>query len=360
MIVKIVTVVGSRPQFIKSVPVSRQFKRKGIREILVHTGQHYDPDMSGVFFRELSIPKPAYNLGVRSGTHAEQTGEALRGIEALCLRHKPDWVLIYGDTNATLSGALAAAKLKIPIAHVEAGLRSFDRSMPEEVNRIVADSVSELLFCPTASAVNNLSLEGNRGHIHLVGDVMYDASLFFKPLADKQSQVLLDLKLKPRSYVLVTIHRDFNTDDPIRLKGIIDGCIRSNKNIVFPLHPRTKKQLLKFGLMHRLIKSPLIHILKPLGYLDMICMESHAERIMTDSGGVQKEAFFFKVPCITVRPTTEWIETLKSGWNCLVDANEVEIAEKLREKRLFPRQGARLYGDGTAARKIVRVMESWH
>lgn len=358
LVVKILTVVGSRPQFIKSVPVSRQFKTKGIREILVHTGQHYDAEMSGVFFRELSITAPAHNLGVRSGTHAEQTGKALRGIEALCLRYKPDRVLIYGDTNATLSGALAAAKLRIPIAHVEAGLRSFDRSMPEEINRIVADSVSEYLFCPTQAAVRNLKMEANRGKIYLVGDVMYDASLYFKPIADKKSRVLSDLSLKPRSYVLVTIHRDFNVDDPVRLKQIVEGCVRSKRMIVFPLHPRTQKQLLKFGFMGRLEKSSLVRIVKPLGYLDMLSLESHAERIMTDSGGVQKEAYFFRVPCITIRPSTEWVETVQCGWNCLVDAKAEKIAAKIYGKILPRRKKTKLYGDGTAAQKIVRMIES--
>lgn len=355
---KILTVVGSRPQFIKSVPVSRLFKRKKIREILVHTGQHYDPDMSDIFFRELSIAAPSHNLGVKSGTHAEQTGRALRGIEALCLRHKPDMVLIYGDTNATLSGALAAAKLKIPLAHIEAGLRSFDRAMPEEVNRVLADSVSKLLFCPTKTAVSNLKKEGNRGEIHLVGDVMYDVALFFKPIADKKSGILSKLTLKPRTYILTTIHRDFNTDDPVRLKNIVEGCVRSRKLMVFPLHPRTKKQLLKFGLMDRMKRAPFIRVIKPVGYLDMLCLESNAERIMTDSGGVQKEAFFFRVPCVTIRPSTEWVETVTSGWNRLAGADAAEIAEKIRGRFALRQQGSNVYGDGTAAKKIVRVIES--
>ena len=357
---KILTVVGSRPQFIKSVPVSRAFKKKKINEILVHTGQHYDPNMSGIFFRELSIAAPSYNLGIRSGTHAEQTGKALRGIEALCLRLKPDMVLVYGDTNATLSGALAAAKLRIPLAHIEAGLRSFDRTMPEEINRMIADGVSKLLFCPTKTAVKNLKNEGNLGDIFLVGDVMYDASLFFKPVADKKSGILSRLKLKPRSYVLTTIHRDFNTDDPVRLKHIVEGCVRAGKPMVFPLHPRTRKQLIRFGLMGRLKRAPLVHLIDPVGYLDMLCLESNAERIMTDSGGVQKEAFFFRVPCVTVRPSTEWVETVKSGWNRLVSADAADIARKAGERFVLRPQGPDIYGDGAASQKIVRAIVDEH
>lgn len=353
---KIVTVVGSRPQFIKSSVLSLQLKRFGFREIIVHTGQHYDANMSGVFFRELKLPRPAYQLKVGSGTHAEQTGRALMDLEKICCREKPGLVLVYGDTNATLSGALAAAKLKIPLAHVEAGLRSFDRGMPEEVNRVVADSLSSLLFCPTKEAVKNLRNEGVLGTIHKVGDVMYDAALFFGRAASSRKNILSQIGVKPKQYVLATIHRDFNTDQPQRLRNIIRGLMSSGQTVVFPAHPRVFKELGGNGLLSRIRRCPRILLMKPVGYLEMICLETSAKAIVTDSGGVQKEAFFYRIPCLTTRPSTEWVETVQSRWNTLVDDDSNRISRFLKKPHIPRRHSVKEYGDGFAAKRIARIL----
>jgi UDP-N-acetylglucosamine 2-epimerase (non-hydrolysing) len=322
----ILTVVGARPQFIKCAAVSREI-RKDHTEILVHTGQHYDPEMSDVFFDELHIPKPDYNLGIGSGNQGKQTGEILAKIEEVLLKEKPDLVLVYGDTNSTLAGALAAAKLHIPVAHVEAGLRSFDRAMPEEINRIVTDHVSDLLFCPNGNAVKLLAKEGITHGVHLVGDVMADVLEFNKVLADRDSRIIKTLGFERKQYGVATIHRPSNTDNPNALSAIIRAFGQAEMSIVFPVHPRTRKYLNEYGLLNRM--PPNIKITEPLGYLDMIQLMGNAKKIMTDSGGVQKEAYMLGIPCITLRENTEWIETLHDGWNVLTGVDEEKIMSAL-------------------------------
>ncbi len=319
---KIVTIVGARPQFIKCAPVSREL-RKDHTEILVHTGQHYDPEMSDIFFEELHIPKPDYNLNVGSGSHGKQTGEILAKTEEILVKEKPDLVLVYGDTNSTLAGALAAAKLHIPVAHVEAGLRSFDRTMPEEINRVVTDHISDILFCPTQTSVDNLAAEGITKGVYLVGDVMADALAYNEDLALKQSRILESLGLDAGTYLVLTVHRPANTDSRDAMGAIIGALKESGMPVVFPVHPRTKKYLREYGLWDRVPEN--IHITEPLGYLDMLCLMSHAKKILTDSGGVQKEAYMLGVPCITLRENTEWVETVEAGWNVLAGADMKKI-----------------------------------
>jgi UDP-N-acetylglucosamine 2-epimerase len=345
--VKILTVVGARPQFIKAAPVSRVLRRTH-EEILVHTGQHYDDNMSEVFFRELSIPEPDINLGVGSGSHGVQTGAMLAGIEKVVMEAKPDWVLVYGDTNSTVAGALAAAKLHVRVAHVEAGLRSFDRRMPEEVNRVLADHVSDLLLCPTRVAIHNLAREGIGRGVHLVGDVMYDAFLFNVEAARQESQVLETLGIEPGAFALVTVHRAENTDDAERLRAIVRGLEASEQEVVLPIHPRTRSRLTE-ALPAR------IRVVDPVGYIDMLALESAAAVIATDSGGVQKEAYFLGNPCVTLRDSTEWTETVDAGWNVLVGADSKKIADAMRT---FRPEGKRpdLFGDGHAAEKIAALL----
>lgn len=354
---RILAIVGARPQFIKAAAVSREIlKHPGrLEEVMVHTGQHYDPNMSQVFFDELEIPAPKYNLEVSGGAHGAMTGRMLEGIEKILLDEKPDWVLIYGDTNSTLAGALAAAKLHIPVAHVEAGLRSFNMRMPEEVNRILADRVSTLLFCPTSTAVGNLHAEGVREGVHDVGDVMYDVSLFYRGLAVERSTVLDDLKLAEGNYVLATCHRAENTDDPLRLRGIVEALavIARQVPVVLPLHPRTRKLLAEQGLAGAL---GAVKVVDPVSFLDMVRLEQSAQAIVTDSGGVQKEAYFFGVPCLTTRDETEWVETVDAGWNRLVGADAGTI---ISAYAALERTAARplLYGDGHAADRILDLLE---
>lgn len=326
---KVVTIVGARPQFIKAAPVCREL-RKAHREVLVHTGQHYDDAMSAVFFRELDIPEPDYNLGVGSGTHGEQTGEMLKRIEAVLLTERPDWVLVYGDTNSTLAGALAAAKLHIPVAHVEAGLRSFNRNMPEEINRVLTDHVSTLLFCPTQTAVDNLAREGITEGVHLVGDVMYEALLWAAERARAQSTILERLGLSEKGYLLATVHRAENTDDPARLQAILDAFRVIDEPIVFPVHPRTQARLSVLGFD---LNVPHLQLIPPVGYLDMVRLEQAARAILTDSGGIQKEAYWLGVPCITLRDETEWVETVTAGANVLVGADTARIVAAVRESK---------------------------
>ncbi|WP_066233869.1 non-hydrolyzing UDP-N-acetylglucosamine 2-epimerase, partial [Geobacillus jurassicus] len=311
---KIATVLGARPQFIKAAPVSRVL-RKQYTEVLIHTGQHYDPNMSAIFFKELNIPTPDYYLGVGSGSHGKQTGEMLIKIEEIVMQEKPDYVLVYGDTNSTLAGALVASKLHIPVIHVEAGLRSFNKQMPEEINRIMTDHVSELLFCPTETAVENLRKENITRNVWNVGDVMYDAILYNKELAQRQSNILDELSLAEQSYYLITIHRAENTDDPNKLKAILAAFRDIEGTKVWPIHPRTRHKLEEYGLDAAAI--PGLRLIDPVGYLDMLRLEGGAKKIITDSGGVQKEAYFLRVPCVTVREQTEWVETLGSGANIL-------------------------------------------
>jgi UDP-GlcNAc3NAcA epimerase len=350
---KIVTIVGARPQFIKIAPVSKILRTK-CQEVLVHTGQHYDYKMAGVFFEELNIPKPDYNLEVGSGTHGLQTGEMLKRIEDVLIKEKPDGVLVYGDTNSTLAAALSASKMHLPIFHVEAGLRSFDKRMPEEINRVLTDHMSSLLFAPTGNAVNNLSNEGITENVHNVGDVMFDAFLNNLQIAEKKYN-LRRFGLKEKEYFLATIHRAENTDDNNRLKAIIESLSRLDQLVIFPLHPRTQKRLEEYGLFPLLEESKVIKLIEPVSYLEMIFLEKYSKKIITDSGGVQKEAYFAKVPCYTIRDQTEWTETVAVGWNTLVDLQYQSLDEIINTVGV-PNHVEGLYGDGNAAKKIVDII----
>lgn len=347
---KFFIVVGARPNFIKIAPLFDEFKKyKEIKPILVHTGQHYDFEMSQIFFQELKIPKPNYNLEVKAGLHSKQTGKTMIELEKVCLKERPNLVIVVGDVNASLAGALVAVKLHIPVAHIEAGLRSYDMSMPEEVNRHLTDHVSDILFCPTDTAVQNLKKEGITKGVYNVGDLMYD--IFLKSRVKTQkSKILQKLNLKPKDYILLTVHRASNTDNLENLKNILQAIIDSGEKVVFPVHPRTKKQLQKLKIRNLKLK-----IISPVGYLDMLILEKNAKKILTDSGGVQKEAYFVQVPCITLRDRTEWVETVKSGWNVLVDANQTNI---LRAIQFFcPRKAQKKYfGQGLVTQKIVKIL----
>jgi len=350
---KIISIVGARPQFIKCSPVSKEL-RKSHQDILVHTGQHYDDEMSKLFFDELHIPKPDYNLGVGSGLHGEQTAKILTKIEKILLNEKPDVVLIYGDTNSTVAGALAATKLHIPIGHVEAGLRSFDRYMPEEINRVVSDHVSDILFAPTATAVKNLQDEGVTKGVYHIGDVMYDALLGNIAIAEQKSSIFSKLNVKAKDYLLATIHRPTNTDEKEKLSAILSAFSKIDKTIVFPIHPRTMKFIKTYNLIDKISKN--VIITKPLGYLDFIFLEKNASKILTDSGGIQKEAYLLKVPCITLRENTEWIETVRDGWNVLVGANEQNIVNAVHS--FSPKNEQNEYfGYGDASKKIKEILE---
>jgi len=350
---KIVSVVGARPQFIKAAMISRLLRLRHA-EILLHTGQHYDPQLSAVFFEELGLPQPEVNLGVGSAPHGAQTAAMLAGIERVLQAETPDWVLVYGDTNSTLAGALAAAKLHIPLAHIEAGLRSFNRRMPEEINRVVTDHISDLLLCPSQQAVENLAREGIHQGVHLVGDVMADALRYIQEHADKRSDILNRLGLEEGGYLLVTVHRADNTDHPARLRAILTALMRAQEPVVFPIHPRTKKAL---DALSGLTLKPNLKLIEPLGYIDMVRLESSARMILTDSGGVQKEAYWLGVPCVTLRAETEWIETVKMGWNILVDADSDRILEAIHTFKPPPTRPP-LYGDGQAAMRCVALLNS--
>ncbi len=351
----ILTIIGARPQFVKAAVVSRVIReREGLRESILHTGQHYDANMSDVFFDELDIPRPAINLGVGSGLHGKQTAAMLTGIEQAIVDLKPDLVLIYGDTNSTLAGALAASKLHVPVAHVEAGLRSFKRTMPEEINRIVADRISDLLFCPTDTAVAHLRSEGIVRGVHQTGDVMYDAALFYGERS-RASRKLDELELIPRKYALATVHRAENTDDPTRLNGILDGLgrVAAHLPVVLPLHPRTRAIIEQGGLA---IPDG-VRICEPLPFLDMIALERSAALILTDSGGVQKEAYFYEVPCVTLRDETEWVETVQSGWNRLAGAVAAHIDEAAKNALgARPADHTDYYGKGHAGERIIDLI----
>lgn len=349
---KVVTVIGARPQFIKAATVSRAFAEKGVNEVLLHTGQHYDANMSDVFFEELQIPRPDYHLGIGGGGHGQMTGRQLEKIEEVLLKERPDWVLVYGDTNSTLAGALAAVKLHIPVAHVEAGLRSFNRKMPEEINRVLADHSSSLLFAPTSAAVENLRAEGIVGDsVRLVGDVMFDAVLHYRQHARRPT--FFDEKEIPvGNFVLCTIHRAENTDDPLRLSGILIGLAAAGLPVVLPLHPRTRRRIDEAGL-----NVPCnVRLVPPVGYLEMCWLEANCRIVATDSGGVQKEAFFHGKPCITLRDETEWVELVNLGVNVLVGADAVAISNALqRDLNLI--DNLSLYGDGDAAGKISSALK---
>ena len=413
---KIVSVVGARPQFIKCAAVSQAIARYNnsyhlspisIHHLIVHTGQHYDDGMSAIFFRELEIPEPDVNLGVGSGSHGWQTGQMLMTIEEVLLAEKPDWVLVYGDTNSTLAGALGASKINYGkelavsskvdavsleqlsfsnltnsrnsintinargyrplIAHVEAGLRSFNREMPEEHNRVLTDHCSDLLFCPTRTAVDNLAREGITQGVHRVGDTMYDAVLQFSEIARQRSTILQDLGLKPKGYLLATVHRPGNTDIPENLRNILAAFAEISEPVVFPVHPRTRRRMAEFGLSNAssAIPAPLNQeaiqpgrnpkFMDPVGYLDMLALEQNARLILTDSGGIQKEAYWLAVPCITLRDETEWVETVEAGWNVLTGANREKI---LKAVNFFkkPTEHSPLYGDGQSAEQCVQLL----
>ena len=363
---KVVTIIGARPQFIKAATLSRAIEeynqsltadQEPIIEVMVHTGQHYDENMSDVFFEELDIPHPNYHLGIGSASHGAQTGRMLAEIEKVLIKEKPDLVLVYGDTNSTLAGALAAAKLHIPIAHVEAGLRSFSRQMPEEINRVLTDHIADMLFAPTQTSVVNLKNEGiSQDKIFLVGDVMYDAALYYSKRAAEKSRILETYQLQPQQYILATIHRAENTDDPVRLRAIFDGLCQVAEEIpvVLPLHPRTREALIKEGLYNLIIQS--ITVIPPVGYLDMVMLEKNACLVATDSGGVQKEAYFHKVPCVTIRKETEWIELLDIGCNTLVEPDNLVTLIRTKKEYISSNHSYHSYGDGYSARKIVNIL----
>ena len=350
---KILSIIGARPQFIKCAPLSRAIRREH-EEILVHTGQHYDSGMSDVFFGELNIPKPDYNLGIGSGMHGEQTGRMLIEIEKILIKEKPDIVLIYGDTNSTLAGALAASKLHICIAHVEAGLRSFDRTMPEEINRVLTDHISNLLFCPTGTAVTNLKNEGVTDGIYCVGDVMLDALEYNKKIAEDKSSILDDMGLTSKSFMVATVHRPANTDSKKNLSSIVQAfCSASDQTIVFPVHPRTEKFLKEYGLWDELCQH--VKVIPPVGYLDMLMLMAHSKKILTDSGGIQKEAYMLGVPCVTMRENTEWVETVEDGWNVLVGADYGKIVDSIAR---FEGAGVRnnVFGNGDASERACEIL----
>jgi UDP-GlcNAc3NAcA epimerase len=347
---KILSVVGNRPQFIKSAPVSLALKEHGLEEVLLHTGQHYDRELSEVFFVELRLDPPARRLEAGSGTHAEQLARMLPGIEEAAREEKPDWVLVYGDTNSTLAGALAGAKAGFPVAHVEAGLRSFDLTMPEELNRMVVDRVSTLLFAPTEIAATNLQREGIVDGVRIVGDVMLDANLRLAPIARERSLALAELGIDPGGYFLATVHREANVREPA-LGNIVQALNALEQPVVFPLHPRTAAAIEEQG--HRLEGQ--IRPRPPLGYLDFAALASQARAILTDSGGLQKEAYWYEVPCITLRENTEWVETVATGWNQLVGTDPDRIVGATRETSV-PEEHPPLYGDGRAADSIIDLI----
>jgi UDP-N-acetylglucosamine 2-epimerase len=367
---KIATIIGARPQFIKAAAVSRAIaaynrltpNASPLTEVIIHTGQHYDDGMSAIFFRELEIPEPNYNLNIGSGSHGRQTGQMLGAIEEVLLREKPDWVLVYGDTNSTLAGALAAAKLQIRITHIEAGLRSFNRLMPEEINRVITDHLSTFLFCPSQTAANNLAAEGIASpltpnaspltsHVFILGDVMSDALQFVSNKTSINSDILPRLGLQPQGYLLATVHRAENTDNVQKIENILSAFEVLDEIVVFPVHPRTGKLLYDFGYQ----PSQNIKLISPVGYFDIIALEQSARMILTDSGGMQKEAYWLKVPCITLRDETEWVETVSTGWNFLTGADRDKIVETVHSYKI-PTDHPPLYGDGHAAERIVNIL----
>jgi len=387
---KLANIVGARPQFIKLAPVLLALNKlregknsENIIDVLIHTGQHYDFDMSQVFFNELGLKAPDYNLGVGSGSQGYQTGEIIKRVEDVLLLEKPDIVIVYGDTNSTLGAALASVKLNIPVAHIESGLRSYNRRMPEEINRLITDHISEILFCPTTCSVNNLKKEGfetiiNNGalisienssdllvnrespYIINVGDVMYDAICVYLDLARKKSKILKRLNLEPKSYMLTTIHRAENSDDVITLKNIFQGLnliAKEGNKVIIPLHPRTRKKLSALSNNNFSINN--LIIIEPVSYLDMLILEKNAKVILTDSGGVQKEAFILNIPCITLREETEWVETIQLGWNVLVGSDPNNIFTKAKEVKEGIK-GCSPYGDGKASEKIFNVIKIWY
>lgn len=384
----LLTIIGARPQIIKAAAISRAIStavnsqgvpfKQIITEHILHTGQHYDHNMSGTFFKQLAIPEPEFNLNIGSASHGVQTAKMIEGIEQVLINHHFDGVLLYGDTNSTLAGAVAAAKMNIPIFHVEAGLRSYNMSMPEEQNRIVCDHLSTILFAPTQTAINNLEMEGigikqekgrevhfTNGKVRKVvlsGDVMYDNSMYFASLADKQSTILTDLNIEKKHFILATIHRDNNTDTPERLHSILNALIEVAKQvgqpIVLPLHPRTRKKITEWNKYQQLLAHPLIKIIDPVPFFDIIMLERHSSLVLTDSGGVQKEAFFFETPCVILRPQTEWTEIIDAGAGILADANEETIITSALSLINIPISFPPLFGNAHAAEKIIDTITS--
>jgi UDP-GlcNAc3NAcA epimerase len=373
---KLLSIVGARPQFVKAAVVSAAIERHNsrakdstrIEQKLIHTGQHYEHNLSGVFFDQLPLPTPDYHLGVGSGAHGAQTAAMLEGLEKVLLQEKPDMTVVYGDTNSTIAGALASAKMNIPVAHVEAGLRSFNRAMPEEMNRVATDHLSDLLLCPTDTAVKNLRREGILRGVALTGDVMLDAVQSFQPLAARRAELLNDLDVRPGGYALVTIHRAENTDDLKRLESLLGMLTQLGKPAVFPMHPRLRDRIAKqeSGALRQLLEGAReLRVIEPVSYLDMLLLETNARMILTDSGGVQKEAYFVGVPCLTLRDETEWIETLQNHWNRVVGTSPKKILPLAQS--LWARNGAnpkgepnlRQFGGGRAADRTVRAIVAY-
>ncbi len=356
---RIASVVGTRPQIIKAAIVSHVLASVEVEEKIIHTGQHYDLTLSENLANELELPSPDVNLGVGSGSHGYQTGEMLKRIEDYLLQVKPDVVVLYGDTNSTLAGALAAAKLNLPIAHVEAGVRHYDRSVPEEVNRVLTDHVSSLLFCPTELAVRNLSEEGIVNGVHWTGDVMLDSVLANAKEAETNSNILSDLGIRPGEYCLATVHRASNTDDPDHLGNIFEALDASDLPVVVPLHPRTRGALSRLRSTKTLSCSGHVMILEPVGYRDSLWLQKNAKLVLTDSGGIQKEAYFLGTPCITLRTYSPWPETVEDGWNVLVPPEKDKILAAIQESTLPRERRKGAFGDGTAALKIARCLQHW-
>jgi len=354
--VRIVTIIGNRPQFVKAAAVSSKL-REVHDELIVHTGQHYDDELSRVFFDELGVPAPDRELGAGSGSNTEQTARILGALEPVLRELAPDLVLVYGDTNSTLAGALAAAQGRLAVGHVEAGMRSFDRGMPEELNRVLTDHASDLLLCSTPTAMENLSREGVHGEAHLVGDVMADVSLAFRDIAEERSTILDDRDLDPGAYVLLTAHRAGNVDVPERLERLVELIEAVPERVVFPVHPRTEARLQAAGLFDRLEAAPQVELTPPLGYLAFLKLALHARTVLTDSGGVQKEAYLLGIPCVTLRDTTEWVETVEAGWNVLVDLDRDAALAALR--RTPPPERRELYGGGRASERVRDVVGSY-
>lgn len=350
---KALSVVGARPQFIKAAPVCRALRERHT-EVLVHSGQHYDVEMSDVFFQELGIPEPDMNLEAGSGSHAAQTAEIMKRLEPVIVDASPDVVIVYGDTNTTLAGCLTAVKLGVPVAHVEAGLRSYNRSMPEEINRVLVDRVSDVLFCPTERAAANLAREGISEGVEVVGDVMLDVARWVAAVADER--VPERYGVEPGSYMLATVHRASNTDDQAALQAIIEGFGRLGAPIVWPMHPRTREAVRRHGLEERLRRAGNVKVIDPVPYTSLIGLLKHARAVLTDSGGVQKEAYFFGVPCITLREETEWVETVELGWNRLVGTDPDRLVDAV-ERLEVPADRPPVYGDGRAAERMVEILE---
>jgi UDP-N-acetylglucosamine 2-epimerase len=353
--VRVVTVIGNRPQFVKAAAVSRPLRARH-DELLVHTGQHYDDELSTVFVQELGVPRPERELGLGTGTNTEQTARMLAALGPLLADERPDLVLVYGDTNSTLAGALAAAQARIPVAHVEAGMRSFDRAMPEELNRVLTDHAADVLLCPSPTAVENLSREHVAGRVELVGDVMVDVALLVQPRARADDGALERAGVRPGGYVLATAHRAGNVDDPARLRRLVDLLLGVPHDLVLPLHPRTRARLEAAGLLDTLAGAAHVRLRPPLGYLEFTALLCRARAVLTDSGGVQKEAYLAGVPCVTLRDTTEWVETVQAGWNALVDLDADAALAALG--RTPPAARAELYGDGRAAERVVTALSA--